>query len=108
MAKKEREKGKRGEREFAALLRSWGFDARRGVQFQGGPGSPDVVTDIKGYHFEVKRVEALKLWPSIKQAQEDAGDDVPIVAHRPNNKPWLAIMEMEDFLALLSRLQRRE
>lgn len=31
-----RNKGKRGEREFAALLREHGFDARRGQQFAGG------------------------------------------------------------------------
>ena len=40
-----RQKGKVGEREFAALLRVQGFDARRGVQFCGGVDSPDVVSD---------------------------------------------------------------
>jgi hypothetical protein len=38
-----RRKGKVGEREFAALLREHGFDARRGVQYSGGVDSPDVV-----------------------------------------------------------------
>ena len=32
-----RRKGKVGEREFAALLRENGFDARRGQQFSGSP-----------------------------------------------------------------------
>ena len=34
-----RRKGKVGEREFAALLREHGFDARRGQQFSGSPDS---------------------------------------------------------------------
>jgi hypothetical protein len=34
-------KGKRGELEFAAVLRAEGFQARRGQQFSGSPDSPD-------------------------------------------------------------------
>ena len=40
MGKTSREKGKRGEREVAGLLRSYGYDARRGVQYHGGEDSP--------------------------------------------------------------------
>lgn len=47
-------KGKQGERQAAAYLRSLGFTARRGQQHAGGPDSPDIVTDIPGWHFEVK------------------------------------------------------
>lgn len=55
-------KGKVGEREFAALLREHGFDARRGVQFSGGADSPDVVSDALAWlHIEVKRTQALNL-----------------------------------------------
>lgn len=53
-----RDKGKRGEREFASLLREHGFDARRGQQFAGGADSPDVVSDALAWlHVEVKRVQ---------------------------------------------------
>ena len=55
-----RTKGKVGEREFAALLREHGFDARRpGQQFSGSPESPDSnVSDaaLPWLHVEVKRV----------------------------------------------------
>lgn len=97
-----RDKGARGEREFAALLREHGHDARRGCQFQGGPGSPDVVCDsLPGYHFEVKRVQAGNLYTWMAQATEDAGDKrVPVVAHRRNNQEWVAILPMTDFLKL--------
>jgi Holliday junction resolvase len=51
-----RQKGKRGELEAAKYLRSLGFtSARRGVQYSGGPDSPDVVCDeLPGVHIEVK------------------------------------------------------
>ena len=34
-------KGKVGEREVAALLRQYGFEAKRGVQHQGGSDGAD-------------------------------------------------------------------
>lgn len=51
-----RQKGKRGELAAAHYLRSLGFSsARRGVQYSGGPDSPDIVCDeLKGVHIEVK------------------------------------------------------
>lgn len=51
-----RQKGKVGERQAAAYLRSLGFtSAHRGVQYQGGTDSPDIVCDeLPGVHIEVK------------------------------------------------------
>ncbi len=61
MGKKEREKGKRGEREFAALAREHGFSAARGVQYSGRNNSPDVVIDeLPGLWPEIKRTERLR------------------------------------------------
>jgi Holliday junction resolvase len=98
-----REKGKRGEREFAEYLRERGFDARRGQQFSGGADSPDVVTNIPGIHFEVKRRESGSLYEWLSQAIKDAGfGKTPIVAHRKNQKEWVAILPMANLLALLS------
>ena len=60
--RKSRNKGQRGEREFASELRRlFGIDARRGVQYCGGADSPDVITDFDEIHFEVKRTERLSL-----------------------------------------------
>ena len=98
MGKMSREKGKRGEREVAQILREHGFEGRRGVQYHGGPDSPDV-TGLPGFHLEVKRVEALRLWDSYSQAVDDAADgEIPAVVHRSNDKPWIIIMGFEDFL----------
>lgn len=102
-----RNKGKAGEREVANILRNRGYDAHRGVQYHGGPDSPDVV-GLPGIHIEVKRVERLLLYPSVEQSRNDAGQgEIPIVVHRPNNKPWIAILDFEDFLDLYERANRR-
>lgn len=98
-----RDKGKRGEREFAAFLRERGVEARRGQQFSGGDDSPDVVHDIPGVHFEVKRCESGSLYSWLAQAIGDAAGKMPIVAHRRNNKEWVAILPMADLLTLIGK-----
>ena len=98
-------KGKVGELELAAILRSHGWtDAHRGVQYKGSPGSPDVV-GIPGVHFERKRVRALQIYPSMSQARADAGEALPVVSFRGNGvgKAELAILTLEDFLGLLKK-----
>ena len=99
MSKMSREKGKRGEREFAIYLRSHGYDAHRGVQYQGGPESPDVI-GLPGVHIEVKRTEQLRLYDWLEQAKNDAGPKIPLIAHRKNNQDWVAILPMDDFMRL--------
>ena len=49
-----RDKGKRGERMLAEELRNAGYEAHRGVQYQGGRDSPDVETNIPNVHIECK------------------------------------------------------
>lgn len=105
MSKMSKEKGKVGEREAAALLRSFGFDAQRGVQFQGGHDSQDVRHDIPGIHIEVKRVEALNMTNAMKQARADAGSLAAVVLHRKNNAPWLVTMDATDFLKMQGDLR---
>jgi len=97
------QKGKRGEREWANYLKSKGFtEVRRGQQYNGLDGE-DVV-GLPHIHNEVKRVEKLVLWPSIEQSQNDANaDQTPIVAHRPNRKPWIVIMYADDFIELYKK-----
>lgn len=104
MAMKSRRKGKVGEREVAQLLRARGLDdARRGQQFKGGAGSPDVV-GLPGYHIEVKRAETFNPYMALDQALgEKAEDEVAVVFHRRSRKAWLVVLDAEDFLDLVSR-----
>jgi len=109
MGKKSKDKGKRGELELAAELRKlFGIEARRGVQYQGGKDSPDVITDIPNIHVEVKRTERLSLYPAMKQATKDAGDKLPIVFHRQNREGWLAIIRLNDLPELIERFSELE
>src|SRR4051812_24979913 len=97
-----REKGKRGERQWRDELRAQGFHARRGQQFCGGAESPDVVCDqLPWLHFEVKAVERLNIEDAMKQARRDAGQKIPIVAHRRSFRRWLLTMDAETFFRLL-------
>ena len=99
------DKGKRGEREFAAFLRAHGFDARRGQQFSGGANSPDVVSEVLWWlHVEVKRVEHLNLAEACAQAAQDGGGKPWIVAHRRNRGLWFITMDSESLHCLLRGL----
>jgi hypothetical protein len=95
-----RDKGCRGEREFASLCREEGYDgARRGQQFSGIEG--DDVVGLPGIHVEVKRVQALNLGKAMAQSIRDAkADEIPIVAHRKNREKWLVTMNAEDWFKI--------
>ena len=99
-------KGKRGERELAAeLSRVLGVTARRGMQFQGSPDSPDVVTSIPNVHIECKRSEQFRLYSALDQAVNDAGTEkIPVVCHRQNNKPWVVVVRLDDLPKLVETL----
>lgn len=100
MGKMSREKGKRGEREFASLCREQGFAAYRGQQYNGLEGE-DVV-GLPGIHVEVKRVERLDLTAALAQAVRDAAGKLPVVAHKRNYGEWIITMRAADWFALYS------
>lgn len=100
-----REKGKRGERAWAKVLTALGFPARRGVQFKGGPDSPDVEGGIPGTHAEVKCVEKLSIYQAMQQAKDEApAGAVPYVAHKRNRKEWLVTVEAGALIELAKRI----
>ena len=100
-----RAKGCRGEREGAQeWARVTGCQARRGQQFAGGTDSPDIVHDCGAIHLEVKRVERGNPYDWIDQAVRDAGGKIPLVLHRRNNRPWLAIVRLDDVPGLAQEI----
>ena len=114
-----REKGKRGEREWAQFCRDRGFlEVRRGVQYNGLEGEDCV--NLPGVHQEVKREEQLNVDKALAQAVRDAAPGtVPIVAHRKNAersqdraarfyRGWKVTLRAEDFLALLRQLHQMQ
>lgn len=93
-----REKGCKGERELAKILRDYGYTAKRGQQYSGANGDADVV-GIPGVHIECKRVEKLNIHDAMNQAVRDARDgEIPVVMHRKNRTEWLVTMRLEDWL----------
>ena len=102
MGKLSRAKGKRGELEVVDLLKAHGFEARRGQQFRGGSDSPDVIHNIPNVFIEVKRKEAMSLYPVLEQAKEEAGGKVPVIFHRRSGKPWVVVLEADFFLNLMA------
>lgn len=95
-----REKGKRGELELAKKLREYGYEARRGQQFSGANGDPDVL-GLPKIHIECKRVERQNLYDWVAQSNHDARDgEIPVVMHRKNHCDWLVTMSLDDFIKL--------
>lgn len=87
MSKASREKGKRGEREVAAVLtKILGRPIGRQLG-QERDGGADIKTKL--FAFQVKRCERLNLPAWIEQAVQEAGSThIPVVAYRQNEKPW--------------------
>lgn len=101
--KMSRDKGKRGERQFAALCRDKGYEVRRTSQYCGKTGDASDCVGLPGIHIEVKRVERLNLQEAMQQAIHDSGlKKIPIVAHRRNDCEWLITMQAEDWFKLYS------
>lgn len=96
-----REKGKRGERELANILKGYGYDCRRTQQYAGGTEESADVVGLPGIHIECKRVQALNLDEAMDQAIRDSkGKNLPAVFHRKNNRPWKVTMRLEDWMEL--------
>lgn len=100
-----RQKGVRGERELAGILRDYGFDSRRGQQYCGLNGDADVI-GLPGIHIECKRVERLNIYEAMQQAKRDAGDgETPAVFHRKNREGWLVTMNLNDWIEMYKQVR---
>ena len=93
-------KGAKGERELAKVLRQYGYECRRGQQYSGANGDADVV-GLPGIHIECKRVERLNIQDAVDQAKRDKRDDeIPAVFHRKNKCEWLVTLTLNDFIKI--------
>ena len=91
MGKAQREKGKRGERELAGILRDYGYNCRRGQQYCGTSGDADVIglPDV--------------LRKALQQSSRDArAGEIPVVMHRRNREPWRVSMYLQNFQRMYS------
>lgn len=104
MAKFSRDKGKRGEREWSLFCRDHGYDTHRTAQYRGNTGAAGDVEGLPGIHCEVKRTETLRVWDYMDQSIHDANaagkGDIPIVAWKRNDYPWLVFMQGDDWMKI--------
>ena len=103
MAVNSKQKGARGERELAKILREYGYEgAKRSQQYCGANGDADVIDALPGIHIECKRTEKLKLYDAVEQAKNDSKgtQHLPAVFHRKNKGEWVVIMPLEDWMKL--------
>jgi hypothetical protein len=105
MSRASREKGKRGEREFAEVLRGMGINARRAQQFAGNEGTADLKTSIPGLHVEVKRRANIGAARFMDQAERDClPNDLPIVALREDRGSWLILVKAQELPRLIDKI----
>lgn len=103
-----KQKGNAFEREVAGILRDYGYEARRGLQYQSGQVEADVV-GLPGYHLECKRVERLNIYAALEQSQNDAmPDEIPVVVHRRSREEAYITMPFKAFLEVLHDNKRND
>ena len=111
MSRAERDKGARGEREVATILRAHDLPAVR-TPNSGGLHVRGDLTGVPGYHFEVKRQETARVPAWLRQAREECGDAVPVVVFRQSarvarsDRPhpitrWHAVLPLDELAKLL-------
>jgi hypothetical protein len=97
-----RQKGARGERQFAQWLRE-NFNcpnAKRGQQYCGLAGNADVIEGFPNTHAEVKFVQALNVSKAMTQAIRDCKPGcIPYVAHKKNREEMLITVQAKDLEA---------
>jgi Holliday junction resolvase len=108
MGRSEREKGRKGEAEVAAIFRA------RGLEVRGLEATGDHLLVCAGrlgltLHSEVKRQETARVWLWWEQASSEAPPGaVPMVTFRRNHSPWLTIIATEELALLLEDIEALE
>lgn len=96
-----KDKGARFERELAEILRGYGYECRRGVQYSGKAGDADVI-GLPDIHIEAKHQERMMLYEWMEQAISDASKNgrMPAVFHKKNRADILVTMRLTDWIIL--------
>ena len=97
-----KEKGKRYERELAAQIKAFGYDARRTAQYCGNTGEAADVIGLNGIHIEAKHQERIQIYDWMSQAINDSAKsgNKPAVFFRKNHCETLVCMRLNDWMDL--------
>lgn len=100
MGRRERDKGRKGEREVVLVLERHGFTVRA----LEGTGDHLAFHDGLVLHVESKRQEQARVWAWLEQAEsETPAGAVTMVAFRRSHGKWYAIVPLDDLAGALSR-----
>lgn len=101
-----KQKGNKGEKEWAECLRQSGLDSAAGRNYSSGNNTQksDVHNSLN-YNFEVKRVEKLNIFKAIDQTEKDCAmtHAKPAVVFRRNNDDWWIALPWHDWAQLEKR-----
>ena len=103
-------KGKRWEKELAAILRKGGHAARRGLQARDGSDAPDVISDLPLW-IECKAGRSPNPHEALEQANIASSCVLgrprlpPVAVIRADYKKPIACMYLSDFLELLEQVR---
>lgn len=104
MGRSSRTKGASGEREVAAILRTYGYEGKRTAQLQTYAANDAAdVAGLPGHHIEVKRQERVCMDEWCQQAERDAEKTgtIPVVIWRRSRQPWRVTLPLAKYLELL-------
>ncbi|PYO40132.1 MAG: hypothetical protein DMD33_18785 [Gemmatimonadetes bacterium] len=100
MSRSERDKGRRGEREVAAIHEAHGATVR-GLEGGGDHAISYGANASVRLHSECKRQETARPWAWILQAASEAPPgSIPVVHFRRSRSRWLAIIDAEELAEL--------
>jgi len=111
------DKGKRAEREFAAILRKrFGLDDYNKLKRTPGSGGLGIKGDIlttqppfNRFHFEIKHQETASIWKWLAQTEADARQGkLRVLAFRRNRSDWYVAMPAADWMDILYELIEAE
>ena len=106
MARSQRDKGARGEREAAAAIGiNWfAADCRRAAA-NGVHEAPDIQHALPSASIEVKRRARLAVYQFVDQAKAQAmAGEIPVVVMRQDRGEWLVLLRLTDSLGFAQRL----
>mgnify|MGYP003660019995 CR=1 FL=1 len=97
-----RNKGARGEREVANILRAAGYDVHRSNQSGGAHGCD--VEGVPGVWVEVKRGKRVNVRSALRQACNDSDGREPVVVWRDDHSEWLVTCRLEAWIRWVAGL----
>ena len=97
-----RNKGARGEREVANILRAAGYDVNRTNQSDGAHSCD--VDGVPGVWIEVKRSKRVNVRAGFRQACNDTDGREPVVIWRDDRGEWMVDCRLEAWIRWVAGL----